>query len=96
MNTIWSHALSSQLEEQVVHIIRRDVTPGFVATVLIIWLNAHKIIRPGMITAPSRPRPGGDVTGSGEALVTTNRGQTRHFCRGRPYPASRTTHTETG
>jgi hypothetical protein len=31
-------------------IVRRDVTPGFVATELIIWLNEHKIIRPGYTT----------------------------------------------
>lgn len=46
----WSSALSSQLEEQAIHIVRRDITPGFVATELIIWLNAHKIIRPGYTT----------------------------------------------
>lgn len=46
----WSSALSSQLEEQAIHIVRRDVTPGFIATELIIWLNAHKIIRPGYTT----------------------------------------------
>lgn len=27
--------------------VRRDVPPDFVATELIIWLNGHKIIRPG-------------------------------------------------
>ena len=42
--------MSSQLEEQAIHIVRRDVTPGFIATELIIWLNAHKIIRPGYTT----------------------------------------------
>jgi hypothetical protein len=46
----WSSALSSQLEHQAARIVRRDVTPGFVATELIIWLNAHKIIRPGYTT----------------------------------------------
>ncbi|EER4059391.1 DUF4158 domain-containing protein, partial [Escherichia coli] len=46
----WSSALSSQLEEQAIHIVRRDITPGFIATELIIWLNAHKIIRPGYTT----------------------------------------------
>lgn len=46
----WSSTLSSQLEYQSIHIVRRDVTPGFVATELIIWLNEHKIIRPGYTT----------------------------------------------
>lgn len=27
--------------------VRRDMTPGFMATELIVWLNKHKIIRPG-------------------------------------------------
>lgn len=46
----WSSALYSQFEQQAIHIVRRDVAPGFVATELIIWLNAHKIIRPGYTT----------------------------------------------
>ncbi|TKJ81054.1 Tn3 family transposase, partial [Erwinia persicina] len=46
----WSSSLSSQLEQQAAQIVHRDVTPGFVATELIIWLNAHKIIRPGYTT----------------------------------------------
>lgn len=46
----WSSTLSSQLEYQSIHIVRCDVTPGFVATELIIWLNEHKIIRPGYTT----------------------------------------------
>ena len=46
----WSSALSSALEQQAARIIHRDVTPGFVATELIIWLNAQKIIRPGYTT----------------------------------------------
>ncbi len=46
----WSSALSSALEQQAAHIVHRDVTPGFVATELIFWLNAHKIIRPGYTT----------------------------------------------
>lgn len=46
----WSSALSSPLEQQAAHIVHRDVTPGFVATELIIWFNAHKIIRPGYTT----------------------------------------------
>ena len=46
----WSSALVSQLQLQAAHIVHRDVTPGFVATELIIWLNEHKIIRPGYTT----------------------------------------------
>ena len=46
----WSSSLSSLLEQQASHIVHRDVTPGFVATELIIWLNTHKIIRPGYTT----------------------------------------------
>lgn len=46
----WSSSLSAQLEQQAAHIVHRDVTPSFVATELIIWLNAHKIIRPGYTT----------------------------------------------
>ena len=30
--------------------MRRDVTPGFMATELIVWLNKHKIVRPGYTT----------------------------------------------
>jgi hypothetical protein len=30
--------------------VRRDVTAGFVAAELIVWLNEHKIIRPGYTT----------------------------------------------
>ncbi len=43
----WSSALSAQLEQQAAQIVHHDVTPDFVATELIIWLNAHKIIQPG-------------------------------------------------
>lgn len=46
----WSSSLSSQLELQAAHIARRDVTPNFIATELIIWLNDQKIIRPGYTT----------------------------------------------
>lgn len=52
----WSSALSSALEQQAAHIVHRDVTPGFVATELIIWLNAHKIIRP-VYHAPGAGKP---------------------------------------
>ncbi len=46
----WSSTLYLPLEQQAAHIVHRDVTPGFVATELIIWLNEHKIIRPGYTT----------------------------------------------
>lgn len=46
----WSSSLSSQLEQQAVHIAHRDVTPNFIATELIIWLNDQKMIRPGYTT----------------------------------------------
>jgi Domain of unknown function (DUF4158) len=39
-----------QLVQQAAQIVRRDVTPGFVATELIVWLNDHKIVRPGYTT----------------------------------------------
>ncbi len=46
----WALELLPQLREQAAQIVRRDVTPGFVATELIVWLNEHKIIRPGYTT----------------------------------------------
>ncbi|EMQ2878835.1 Tn3 family transposase [Vibrio navarrensis] len=46
----WSSALCSQIKQQAAHIVHRDVTPGFVATELIIWLNEQKIIRPAYTT----------------------------------------------
>ena len=46
----WSSALSSQLEQQAAHIVHRDITLDCVTTELIIWLNEHKIIRPGYTT----------------------------------------------
>jgi Domain of unknown function (DUF4158) len=36
--------------QQAAQIVRRDVTPGFVAAELIVWLNEHKIVRPGYTT----------------------------------------------
>jgi hypothetical protein len=39
-----------QLAHQAEYIVRRDVSPGFVATELVVWLNEHKIIRPGYTT----------------------------------------------
>lgn len=46
----WSSALSSPLEQQAARIVHCEVTLGFVATELIIWLNEHKIIRPSYTT----------------------------------------------
>ena len=46
----WTSEFLPQLAQQAAQIVRRDVTPGFVATELIVWLNEHKIIRPGYTT----------------------------------------------
>lgn len=46
----WAADLLPQLVALAAQIVRRDVTPGFVATELIFWLNEHKIIRPGYTT----------------------------------------------
>ncbi len=47
---LWSAAFLPQLGQQAAQIIRRDVTPGFVATELIVWLNEHQVVRPGYTT----------------------------------------------
>jgi hypothetical protein len=39
--------------QQVAQIIQRDVTPGFVVAELAVYLNEHKIVRPGY-TPPCR------------------------------------------
>lgn len=46
----WTADLLPQLGQQAAQIARRDATPGFVAAELIVWLNEHKIIRPGYTT----------------------------------------------
>ena len=46
----WVADLLPPLAQQAAQIVRRDVTPGFVAAELIVWLNEHKIIRPGYTT----------------------------------------------
>ena len=46
----WTASIMPQLAQQVEQIVHRDVTPGFVATELIVWLNTQKIIRPGYTT----------------------------------------------
>jgi len=47
---LWAAGFLPQLGQQATQTVRRDVTPGFVAAELIIWLNKHKIIRPGYTT----------------------------------------------
>ena len=47
---LWSAGFLPQLAQQAMQIVRRDVTPGFAAAELIVWLNEHKIIRPGYTT----------------------------------------------
>ena len=44
---LWSTEFLPQLGQQAAQIMRRDVTPGYVATELIVWLNEHQIVRPG-------------------------------------------------
>jgi hypothetical protein len=46
----WAADFLPQLAQQAAQIVRRDVTPGFIAAELIVWLNEHKIIRPGYTT----------------------------------------------
>ncbi|SDI13097.1 protein of unknown function [Nitrosomonas sp. Nm132] len=47
---LWISGFLPQLAHQAKHSVRRDVTPGFVATELVVWLNEHKIIRTGYTT----------------------------------------------
>ena len=47
---LWSADFLPQLAQQSAQIVRRDVTPGFIVTELITWLNEHKIVRPGYTT----------------------------------------------
>ncbi|WP_139686238.1 Tn3 family transposase [Vibrio tasmaniensis] len=42
----WSASVSPKLETLATQLVRRDITPGFVATEFICWLNDKKIIRP--------------------------------------------------
>jgi len=46
----WAADLLPHLAQQAEQIVRRDVTPGFVAAQVIVWLQQHKIIRPGYST----------------------------------------------
>ena len=47
---LWAADFLPQLGRQAAQTVRRDVTPGFVAAELIVWLNKHKIVRPGYTT----------------------------------------------
>jgi TnpA family transposase len=47
---LWTSDFLPQLSRQAESIVRRDVSPGFVAVELLVWLNDHKIIRPGYTT----------------------------------------------
>lgn len=47
---LWTSGFLPQLGHQVESIVRRDVSPGFIAAELLIWLHEHKIIRPGYTT----------------------------------------------
>ncbi|MCP4300154.1 MAG: Tn3 family transposase [Gammaproteobacteria bacterium] len=47
---LWSAGFLPQLAQQAAQIVRRDVTPGFIVAELIVWLNEHKIVRPGYTT----------------------------------------------
>jgi TnpA family transposase len=47
---LWTSDFLPQLARQAESIVRRDVSPGFVAVELLAWLNDHKIIRPGYTT----------------------------------------------
>lgn len=46
----WSGSVGPQQDARAAQIVRRDITPGFVATELICWLNEKKIVRPGYST----------------------------------------------
>ena len=47
---LWSAAFLPQLEQQLVQIVRRDVTIGFIVAELIAYFNEHRIVRPGYTT----------------------------------------------
>ena len=46
----WAADFLPQLAQHAAQTVRRDVMPGFIAAELIVWLNEHKIIRPGYTT----------------------------------------------
>lgn len=47
---LWSGSVNPLLNARAEQIVRRDITPGFVATELICWLNENQIVRPGYST----------------------------------------------
>ncbi len=47
---LWSAEFLPQLAQQLVQIVRRDVTTGFIVAELIAYLNENKIVRPGYTT----------------------------------------------
>jgi hypothetical protein len=47
---LWSADFLPQLTQQVAQRVRRDVTLGFIVAELIVYLNEHKIVRPGYTT----------------------------------------------
>lgn len=47
---LWSTDSLPQLVQQANQIVRRDITPGFIVAELIVYLNEHKIVRPGLTT----------------------------------------------
>ncbi|MFM7348816.1 MAG: Tn3 family transposase [Erythrobacter sp.] len=47
---LWSSEFLAQLEQQAAQIVRRDVMPGFIVAELIVYLNEHKVERPGYTT----------------------------------------------
>ena len=47
---LWMADFLPQIGKKATQIAKRDVTPGFVAAELIVWLGDHKIIRPGYTT----------------------------------------------
>ena len=47
---LWSGEFSPQLAHQSAQIVRRDVTPSFVAAELVVWLHERNIVRPAHTT----------------------------------------------
>jgi len=47
---LWTADFLAPLTQHAAQVVRRDVTPGFVAAELIAYLNEHKIVRPGYTT----------------------------------------------
>jgi len=44
---LWSNEFLAQLEQLAAEIVRRDVTPEYIVTEIITYLNEHKVERPG-------------------------------------------------